>query len=73
MYAQAQGTAEVKGLSLRTDPVLEQVHQLQRRAGLSAAADRRSLEHRHARRVRLLALATVALWLAALIVLLTRT
>ena len=55
----------------RDVPVVQQhVRYLQRRAGWSLAAERQRLEHRKNRRVQILALVTIILWLAALLVLL---
>jgi hypothetical protein len=69
-YSLAQVTAERKGITLHPDATLEQCHQLQQHA---TQLRQRELDLRtmhRARRVTLLAITTVALWLFALIALL---
>jgi hypothetical protein len=68
---QAQDSAEVKGLTLTTDTV-ELRRDLQRSAVETAARDQQSLERAREKRLLLLALITMLLWMATLIVLLTR-
>jgi hypothetical protein len=70
-YTQAQDSAEVKGLTLTTDTV-ELRRDLQRSAVETAARDQQSLERARERRLLLLALITMLLWMATLIVLLIR-
>ena len=69
VFTQAQGTAEVKGLTLRTDP-LELRRDLQRDIAAMHARDQELQARAQAVRIRWLATATVLLWLATLIVLL---
>ncbi|HEX7187312.1 MAG TPA: hypothetical protein VF423_03740 [Actinomycetes bacterium] len=69
-YAQAQQSAEVKGLTLHTDQALEQCRELQRHAGELIDVQQRQRVRRRTDRVILLAVITVGLWLAILIVLL---
>jgi hypothetical protein len=71
MYSQAQDSAEVKGLTLHTDPFALR-RELQRGIEAMDARDKQLQVRRRARRLRGLAAATVALWLAVLIVLLAR-
>ena len=71
-YTQAQRSSGAKGLSLHTVEILHGFQQLQVHAGevLDGQVHARSQEH--VRRLLVLALVTVVLWLAALIVLLQR-
>jgi hypothetical protein len=69
VFTQAQGTAEVKGLTLRTDP-LELRRDLQRDLAAMHERDQELQARAQAVRIRWLATATVLLWLATLIVLL---
>ncbi len=71
VYTQAQDSAEVKGLTLKTDTI-ELRRDLQRSAVATAARDQESLERARARRLLYLALITMLLWMATLIVLLNR-
>ena len=71
VYTQAPTSAEVKGLTLTTDTV-ELRRDLQRSAVETAARDQESLERARARRLLFLALITMLLWMATLIVLLNR-
>jgi hypothetical protein len=70
-YTQAQDSAEVKGLTLKTDTIVLR-RDLQRSAAAIAARDQESLERFRARRLLCLALITMLLWMATLIVLLNR-
>jgi hypothetical protein len=70
-YTQAQDSAEVKGLTLTTDTV-ELRRDLQRSAVETAVRDQQSLERAREKRLLLLALITMLLWMATLIVLLNR-
>jgi hypothetical protein len=71
-YAQAQVTAERHGLRLDTGPILEDVHRLQLRAG--RALDRQVRAHAagRVRRVTLMAITAIALWLSVLITMIER-
>jgi hypothetical protein len=69
VFTQAQDSAEVKGLTLRTDP-LELRRDLQRDLAAMHARDQELQARAQAVRIRWLAAATVLLWLATLIVLL---
>ena len=69
MFTQAQHSAEVKGLTLRTDP-LELRRDLQRDLAAMHTRDQELQARAQAVRIRWLATATVLLWLATLIVLL---
>ena len=69
-FTLAQGSAEVKGLTLNTDTALEQVRELQRHLGELAERDEQLRARERAARIRRLAAATVVLWLATLIVVL---
>jgi hypothetical protein len=69
-FTLAQGSAEVKGLTLQTDTALEQVRVLQRHLGELAERDEQLRIRERAARVRRLATVTVVLWLATLIVVL---
>jgi hypothetical protein len=69
VFTQAQGTAEVKGLTLHTNP-LELRRDLQRDLAAMHARDQELQARAQAVRIRWLASATVLLWLATLIVLL---
>jgi hypothetical protein len=69
VFTQAQGTAEVKGLTLHTDP-LELRRDLQRDLAAMHARDQELQARAQAVRIRWLATATVLLWLVTLIVLL---
>jgi hypothetical protein len=69
VFTQAQDSAEIKGLTLHVDP-LELRRDLQRHIAALDSADQRLQAVARARRVRWLAVATVLLWLATLIVLL---
>lgn len=71
-YAQAQVTAERKGLTLDTRPILAHVRQLQVQADRLFGEQVQTQALSHTRRVALLAVTTIALWLSALIVLLER-
>ena len=71
MYSQAQESAEVKGLTLHTDP-FELRRELQRSIEAMDARDKQLEGRRRARRLLGLAAATVVLWLAVLIMLLAR-
>jgi hypothetical protein len=71
VYTQTQTSAEVKGLTLTTDTV-ELRRDLQRSAAATAERDQESLERARARRLLFLALITMLLWMATLIVLLNR-
>jgi hypothetical protein len=69
IFTQAQDSAEVKGLTLHTDP-LELRRDLQRDIAAMHARDQELQSRARAVRLRWLATTTVLLWLAALIVLL---
>lgn len=69
VFTQAQDSAEVKGLTLHTDP-LELRRDLQRDIAAMHARDQELQARGRAVRLRWLATATVLLWLATLIVLL---
>jgi len=69
-FTLAQGSAEVKGLTLQTNTGLEQVHELQRHLGELAERDEQLRARERAARIRRLATVTVVLWLATLIVVL---
>ena len=69
-FTLAQGSAEVKGLTLQTNTALEQVHELQRHPGELAERDEQLRARERAARIRRLAAVTVVLWLATLIVVL---
>ena len=69
VFTQAQASAEVKGLTLRTDP-LELRRDLQRDIAAMHARDQELQDRARAVRLRWLATTTVLLWLATLIVLL---
>jgi hypothetical protein len=71
MYSQAQDSAEVKGLTLHTDP-FELRRELQRSIEAMDARDRKLRARTRARRRQWLAAATVVLWLAVLMVLLAQ-
>jgi hypothetical protein len=71
-YSLAQVTAERKGLTLHPDATLEQCHQLQQHATQLREKDLKLRTVHRARRVTLLAITTVALWLSALIALLNQ-
>ena len=71
MYSQAQDSAEIKGLTLHTDP-FELRRELQQSIQAVDARDRDLQARSRARRLQGLAAATVILWLAVLIVLLAR-
>ena len=71
MYSQAQGSAEVKGLTLHTDP-FELRRELQQSIEAMDARDKQLQARSRARRLQGLAVLAVALWLAVLIVLLTQ-
>ena len=71
MYSQAQGSAEVKGLTLHTDP-FELRRELQRSIEAMDARDKQLQGRRRTRRLLGLAAATVVLWLSVLIMLLAR-
>ena len=67
----AQGPAAVKGLTLHPESTLEQLIDLQRRIGETAARDKAMrVAQARARRLRWLTAITVLLWLAALVVVL---
>lgn len=67
-----QDTAEVKGLTLNTEPTLELVRELQKNASDWDAEQTRNHRRGKSLRLRLLAGLTLALWLTVLIVLLAR-
>ena len=69
VFTQAQDSAEVKGLTLHTDP-LELRRDLQRDLAAMHARDQELQARARAVRLRWLATTTVLLWLATLIVLL---
>ena len=71
VYSDGQGPAAVKGLTLHPESTLEQLIDLQRRIGETAARDKtlRAAQGR-ARRLRWLTAITVLLWLAALVAML---
>jgi hypothetical protein len=71
-FTLAQGSAEVKGLTLKTDTALEQVRELQRHLAELAERDEQLRARERAVRIRRLAAVTVVLWLATLIVVLAR-
>ena len=71
MYSQAQDSAEVKGLTLHTDP-FELRRELQRSIQAMDARDKQLQARSRARRLQGLAAATVILWLAVLMLLLAR-
>jgi hypothetical protein len=71
MYSQAQGSAEVKGLTLHTDP-FELRRDLQRSIQSMDARDKQLQARSRAKRLQWLAAATLGLWLAVLMVLLAR-
>ncbi len=71
MYSQAQDSAEVKGLTLHTDPFALR-RELQRSIEAMDARDKQLQSRGRARRLLGLAGATVVLWLAVLIVVLAR-
>lgn len=68
MYSQAQGSAEVKGLTLHTDP-FELRRDLQRSIAGMDARDKQARARSRTRRRRGLAATTVVLSLAVLVVL----
>jgi hypothetical protein len=68
VFTQAQDSAEVKGLTLHTDP-LELRRDLQRDIAAMQARDQELQARAQDTRIRWLAAATVLLWLATLIVL----
>jgi hypothetical protein len=69
VFTQAQDSAEVKGLTLHTDP-MELRRDLQRDLAAMHARDQELQARARAVRLRWLATTTVLLWLATLIVLL---
>jgi hypothetical protein len=69
VFTQAQDSAEVKGLTLHTDP-MELRRDLQRDLAAMHARDQELQARAQAVRIRWLAITTVLLWLATLIVLL---
>lgn len=72
-YARGQVSTGVPGLRLQgAGRTLADLAGLQRRAGEAQALAQRAQAHAHASHVRQLAVLTVALWLAALIVMLAR-
>ena len=71
-YSQAQVTAERKGLTLHPDATLEQCRQLQQQATEVREKELELRTMHRGRRVTLLAVTTVALWLSALIALLNQ-
>jgi hypothetical protein len=71
MYSQAQDSAEIKGLTLHTDPFALR-RDLQRSIEAMGARDKERQARSRARRLQGLAAATVVLWLAVLVVLLAR-
>jgi len=71
-YSLAQGSAEVKGLTLHPDDALERCRQLQRQAGEHADREQHVLRGQREARLRALGVATVLLWIAVLVVLLER-
>ena len=71
VYSDGQGPAAVKGLTLHPESTLEQLIDLQRRIGETAARDKAMrVAQARARRLRWLTAITVLLWLAALVVVL---
>ena len=71
VYSDGQGPAAVKGLTLHPESTLEQLIDLQRRIGETAARDKAMrVAHGRARRLRWLTAITVLLWLAALVAML---
>ena len=72
VYAQAQVAAAPKGVSLHTEGILDECRQLQRRATLALVEQAGVRSHQQTRRELLLALATLALWLVALMALMSR-
>jgi hypothetical protein len=66
-YSQAQVTAERKGLTLHPDATLERCRQLQQHATEVREKEQELRTMHRRRRVTLLAITTVALWLSALI------
>ena len=71
-YSLAQVTAERKGLTLHPDAMLEQCRQLQEHAMELHDGELALRTQERARRITLLAVTTVALWLSALIALLNQ-
>ena len=71
MYSQAQDSAEVKGLTLHTDPFALR-RELQRSIEAMDTRDKQLQARSRARRLQGLAVLAVALWLAVLMVLLTQ-
>ena len=71
-HSRSQDGAEVKGLTLNTEPTLELVRELQRHASDWDAERARKRRRGKTLRLVLLAGLTLALWLAVLIVLLAR-
>ena len=71
-YSLAQVTAERKGLTLHPDAMLEHCRRLQEHATALHDGELVLRTRERARRVTLLAITTVALWLSALIALLNQ-
>lgn len=71
-YSLAQRSAEVQGLTLHPDAALERIRELQRHAGEFADREEFRQERRRSARLRSLAVTTLALWAAVLIVTLAR-
>lgn len=71
-YSLAQGSAEVKGLTLHPDDALERCRELQRHAGEYVDRDEHDRNRQRSTRLRVLVVVTVVLWIAVLVVLLER-
>ena len=71
-YSMAQVTAERRGLTLHPDTVLEQCRQLQNLATEFHDGDLNLRTRERARRVTMLAITAVALWLSVLIAVLNQ-
>ena len=71
-YAQAQVTAERHGLALESGPILQDVHRLQVRAGSAHDRQVRDQAASRVRRIALMAITAIALWLSVLIAMIER-
>ena len=69
-YSQAQGTREVKGLTLHPEGTLEHLRGIQRHNCERAARDKAMQAQVRARRLRWQTAVTVLLWVAAVVVVL---
>jgi hypothetical protein len=71
-YSLAQGSAEVKGLTLHPDAALERLRELQRNAGQFVDREQYVTDRHRLARLRSLWVATLALWAAVLVLTLAR-